>query len=233
MPAPMHLRPRLDQLVRRGALVDRAQHLVAARLEAEVDAREAGLAQERELVGRATRQRPRAPVRRHALDAREARLHARDHRGQLLGLHGARVGVLQKDRPRPAAQEELAPGRPRAAARRRAPPSSPSRAGPPPRRHRVHVGEHVLDVALRRLRPLVHGAERAAVPGAVADHAHEQAHRLARRADRPELEAAGRVVRVAQWSRHASDSRPASAFARDGGLRAAGMAATVAGIAAS
>ncbi len=191
----MHLGPRLDQLVRRDALVDRAQHLVAARLEAEVHAREPGLAQQRELGGRATRQRPRAPVRRHALHAREARLHAPDHRGQLLGLHGARVGVLQKHGLRSATQKELHLVRlaRQLAGARRLPALVAQDLGAG--RHRVHVGEHVLDVPLRGRRPLVHGAERAAVPGAVADHAHEQAHRLARRADRALLEAAGRVVR--------------------------------------
>ena len=112
-----------------------------------------------------------------------------DDRRELLRLDRARVRVLQEDRARAVAAGRATPGRPHCGTR----PSwtaADAAAAQHLRglRHRVHVREHVLDRPQRRLRALVHGAERAAVPGAVADRAHQQAVRLAGRADGALLE---------------------------------------------
>jgi len=157
-PGAEHLLSGLDELVRRDPFVDRAQHLVGARLKAQVDARESCVVEQRELLGRAPRQRPRAPVRRHLLDSREARLHARDDGGQLLRPHGARVRVLQEHRPRPAAQEQLhLVGLGGQLARQQSPACAALDLRRPPSsiaehlgrgRHGVDIGEHVGEVAL-------------------------------------------------------------------------------------
>ncbi len=177
-----------DQVTAGAAFVDRHEDLVGARLEAQVHPGQARASEQRKLLRSASRKRRRSSVRRHALDGREPLPHATDHGRQLLGLHGAGVRVLQEDRAASPSQEQ----RDLVGLLRH----QPAVDGPHPSffqhlgggGHRVHVAEHVLQRPERRPAALVHRAEGAAVPGAVADHPHQEAVRLARRADGTLLE---------------------------------------------
>ncbi len=100
------LLPRLDQVAAGATLVDRHEHLVGARLEAEVDPGETGVDEECKVLRRAPRERAGAAVGRHPVDRRKTLAHPPDDRRQLRRLDRARIGVLQEDRACAAAQEE-------------------------------------------------------------------------------------------------------------------------------
>ena len=187
-----HLLAGRDQVAAGASLVDGHEHLVGARLEAEVHARQPGVGEQREVLRRAPRQRARAPVRGHALDRREALADPADDRRELLRLDRARVRVLQKDRARRRRRGRATPGTPRAA-------RAPRARRATPRRRSTSAAAAIASTSASTSSTgrsddfvaLVHGAERAAVPGAVADHAHQQAVRLAGRADGALLERRG------------------------------------------